>query len=143
MITKELQQLSDKLVGSHTSAHEISKQVDYIEKNYEGGGGSDAGVFMVEVGPKEDDDTVIELKATWQEIRDAFVSGKLVLVYMHETGLNGAEEHTFDILDTVVYNPTLSPQYKVSTANVDYKCTTPDERPLTEYNSGGSGGGVS
>lgn len=45
MITKELQQLSDKLVGSHTSAHEISKQVDYIEKNYEGGGSGGVPVF--------------------------------------------------------------------------------------------------
>lgn len=49
MITKELQNLSDKLTGGHTSAHEISKQVDYIEKNYTGGGsgGDGAVIFTV------------------------------------------------------------------------------------------------
>ena len=50
MITKELQNLSDKLVGSHTSAHEISKQVDYIEKNYEGGGSGGGPIVFTAVG---------------------------------------------------------------------------------------------
>ncbi len=85
MITKELQQLSDKLTGGHTSAHEISKQVDYIEKNYEGGG-SGAGVLIVECTDYPEEYTY-RLDKTWQEIYDAMFSGVPVMIRD-----NGAKE---------------------------------------------------
>lgn len=130
MLTKELQNLSDKLTGGHSSAHEISKQVDYIEKNYSGGG-SGGGVFTIEAGPKEDDSDSYELKATWQEIYDALKAGKLVVVHPADD-------------ETIVYNSVtlvLTANYDGDTYRVAgitytndiapevYTCSTPDERP--------------
>lgn len=76
MITKELQNLSDKLTGGHTSAHEISKQVDYIEKNYEG-----VGVLVLNVIGDMNMDDDAYLDQTWNTIYNAFVAGKKVIVH--------------------------------------------------------------
>lgn len=134
MITKELQQLSDKLTGGHTSAHEISKQVDYIEKNYSGGG-SGAGVFMVEMGQYRDGSDS-ELKATWQEICDAFVSGKQVIAYASMTNPSGSGSfiHSRDVVNAVSYMPEQSSPYSVHAGDRTFYCKTPDERPNTAIN---------
>lgn len=75
MITKELQQLSDKLTGGHTSAHEISKQVDYIEKNYSGGGSGGDNLFEIG-GTLDDNREHLTFDKTFQEVYDAFCAGK-------------------------------------------------------------------
>lgn len=95
------------------------------------GGESGAGVFMVEVGLKEDGSLTRELKATWQEIYDALKAGKLVVVPPADD-------------ETVVYNSVtlvLTANYDGDTYQVAgitytndiapdvYTCSTPDERP--------------
>ena len=85
MITKELQQLSDKLVGSNTSAHEISKQVDYIDKNYEGGGSGGPLVVPFEYEEEYDESTETTnvktyMKCRLSEIIAAYDAGKQILL---------------------------------------------------------------
>lgn len=134
MITKKLQNLSDKIVGSHINAQEIDKHIDYIEKNYEGGG-SGGGVFMVEMGPYRDGPDS-ELKATWQEICDAFVSGKQVIAYasMTDPSGSGSFTHSRDVVNAVSYMPDQSSPYSVLAGFRTFYCETPDERPNTAIN---------
>lgn len=80
MITKELQQLSDKLTGGHTSAHEISKQVDYIEKNYSGGGSGGGDPLKVVITPNQDWSEFTADK-TFEEIFEACSAGKCMFIF--------------------------------------------------------------
>jgi len=101
MITKELQQLSDKLVGSHTSAHEISKQVDYIEKNYEGGGSGGGGALRVNY---TEEGTLWTLDHTYAEIRDAYFNGQNVYLYKPAVGEDWEIDSLIGISRTGGYN---------------------------------------
>ena len=98
-----------------------------------GGGEPGGDVFMVEVGPQEDDPAIIEFKATWQEIYDAFTSGKLVIAhsYSADPSGSGGYMYTNNIVDLVCYYPNESDPYIAQSGGGlgACHCKTPDERP--------------
>lgn len=84
MITKELQQLSDKLTGGHSNDHEISKQVDYIKKNYSGGGSGGGSAFIVHCeGTYESDGENESISYTFDktpsQVLEAYNAGQIVV----------------------------------------------------------------
>lgn len=112
-------------------------------------GGSSGGVFMVEEEYDETTNTVT-LKATWQEIYDAFNSGKLVATYYTEKD----ELRPSNILNNIRFVVCIDRVnegcsvvvFGFSDGSVisdTFACSAPDERPHTGDNSGGSGGGAS
>ena len=129
-IVDSLRKLSLKLTGACSTGEDIEDNIEYIAENYSGGGSS-AGVFMVEVGQYEDNPECNELKATWQEIHDAFVSGKHVITYIDVTNPTEGEYHQRKFIERVVYYPSETKPYKVSVGDNAFDCYTPDERPNT------------
>lgn len=103
--------------------------VEGVWDKAEPNGGSGGGVFMVEMGPITDGSTVTELKATWQEIYDAFTSGKLVIAYRVRTAPDESFSHERKIVTTVSYISNETKPYSVNVDVITYGCKTPDERP--------------
>ena len=98
-------------------------------------GGSGDGVFMVEYGTKGNT-TILELKATWQEIYDAHASGKLVITHTSWAGPPelGVIMDEMYLVDGIAYLPGESRPYRVHFNNTWYRCESSDERRDTSNN---------
>lgn len=138
MITKELQQLSDKLTGGHINDHEISKQVDYIEKNYSGGGSGGGGSVFVDLWYHPSEGRFIDIEdSVLESLRGMTINeiASTVILHVHTAPERFFRLYSYSVSDDELQSLTFGPGDNSTAYRLWFK-ETYDEQQGSTYEPG-------